>query len=205
MSMSEAEGMVPIVSAARPLRARRCRWPALLTLLAVLSTVAQPAFSGNLSASREYQLKAAFLYNFTKFIEWPPQSFSGTSAPIVIGVLSDSPLGSELVQVVKDRNVNGRSIVVKRIETAAEARLTHLLFVGAGEGGRFVELEPAIRGSSIVTIGESPSFAQAGGTINFVLEDDKVRFEINMDSAEHAGLRISAQLQKLAKLILKRS
>lgn len=205
MSMSKAEGIVPVVSAARPLRVRRRRWPALLSLLAVLSTVAQPAFSGDLSASREYQLKAAFLYNFTKFIEWPPQSFSGASAPIVIGVLGDSPFGAQLVQVVKDRNVNGRSIVVRRVETAAEARSAHLLFVGADEDGRFVELEPAIRGSPIVTIGESPSFAQTGGTINFVLEDDKVRFEINMDSAEHAGLRISAQLQKLAKLILKSS
>lgn len=197
-SMSKAEAIVRVVSAARPLRV-------LLTLLAMLATVAQPAVSGNLPASREYQLKAAFLYNFTKFIEWPPQSFSGASAPIVIGVLGDSPLGSELMQVVRGRNVNGRSIVIKRVETAIEAKLTHLLFVGADEDGRFIELESVIRDSPVVTIGESPSFARAGGTINFVREDDQIRFEINMDSAEHAGLRISAHLQKLAKLILRRS
>lgn len=205
MSMSKAEGIVPVVSAARALRARRRRWPVLLTLLAVLATLAQPALSGDLSASREHQLKAAFLFNFTKFIEWPALSFSSANDPIVIGVFGDGPFVVELAQVVNDRQVNGRGIVVKRVETAAEARSAHLLFVSAGEDGHFDELRLAIQGSPILTVGESPSFAQAGGTINFVVEDDKVRFEINMDSAERAGLRISAQLQKLAKLILKSS
>lgn len=196
---------MPVVSAARMLRASSRRWLVLLPLLVVLSTVAQAVFGGDLSASRENQLKAAFVYNFTKFIEWPPQSFSGTHDPIVIGVLGDGPFGAQLTQVVKARNVNGRGIVVKRVESAAEARSAHVLFVSAEENSHFGELEPDIRGSPVATIGESPSFAQTGGTITFVLEGDKLRFEINMDSAERAGLRISAHLQKLAKLNLKRS
>lgn len=203
--MSKRERIVSILSAARALRARAARWRGLLALLALLSSVAQVAVSSDLSASREYQLKAAFVYNFTKFIEWPPQSFPGASDSIVVGVLGDSPFGAQLAQVVKDRRVNGRGIVVKRVDTAAEARSVHLLFVGAMQDGHFDEIEPGLAGSAVVTIGESSSFAGRGRTINFVLEDDKLRFEINMDSAEHAGLRISAQLQKLAKAILKSS
>ncbi len=153
--------------------------------------------------SREQLIKAAFLYNFTKFVDWPPRSFSGGRDPICIGVLGHSPsaaaLAGALEQTVAGRSVNGRGVVVKRVDGAGEASAVHMLFVPAPDEVRFAEMKPAFAHSAILTVGESPSFLRAGGVINFVVEDDKIRFEINAAAAERAGLRISAQLRKLAR------
>lgn len=156
------------------------------------------AHSSDAATSREYQLKAAFVYNFTKFIEWPPQSFSDANAPIVIGVLGETPLATELEQLIRDRKVNGHAILLKKIHSAADAASTHLLFVSTTEDAQFASWRADIETRAIVTVGESASFAQNGGTINFLLQDDKVRFEISTALVERTGLRISAQLQKLA-------
>ncbi len=154
-------------------------------------------------ASKEYQIKAAFLYNFTKFVEWLPDSFEGPDTPIVIAVAGKAPCAAELEQAVKDRTVNGRKILVKTAETPAAAKGAHVLFLSASEDSRLEEWLGAVRKAGTLTVGETEPFAKAGGIIRFVLEGDKVRFEINMDSAERAGLKISAQLQKLAKTIRK--
>jgi hypothetical protein len=150
---------------------------------------------------RECEIKAAFLYNFTKFIDWPAQTFANADAPIVIGVLGDSPCVQALERLVQDRKVNGRTIVVRRIASAAEAKVTQLLFVGSAQEAQFAGLEPAIESLPVLTVGESPGFATLGGAIDFVPQGDKIRFEINIDAAEHAGLKISAQLQKLAVVV----
>ena len=155
------------------------------------------------AAAKEYQVKAAFVYNFTKFIEWPPRSFSGANDPIVIGVLGGGVFGTEIEQVVMNRTVNGRGIVVKSVVSAAQAQSVDVLFVSEAQDYSFGEITPAIERSPILTIGESRAFADRGGIINFVLENDKVRFEINMEAAERTGLKVSAQLQKLAKAIIK--
>jgi hypothetical protein len=151
--------------------------------------------------TREYEIKAAFLYNFTKFIEWPAHSFADAGAPIVIGVLGDSPCTEALERLVKDRKVNGRTIVVKRIASGEEAKATHVLFVGSAQEAQFAGLQPTIELLPILTVGESAGFPILGGAIEFVPQGDKVRFEINIDVAEHAGLKISAQLQKLATVV----
>jgi len=150
--------------------------------------------------SKEYQIKAAFLYNYIKFVEWPAPS-QNASQPIVIGVWGGNPFGDALGSTVRDRKINGRTIVVKQVRTAAAARATHLLFVSAADDARFGELREALKGSGVLTVGESESFAQQGGMIFFTLDGDKLRFEINMNAAEQAGLKISAQLQKLARAI----
>ncbi|HVS54614.1 MAG TPA: YfiR family protein [Opitutaceae bacterium] len=148
------------------------------------------------AVSKEYQLKAAFLYNFTKFVEWPAARFAEANSPIVIGVLGQNPFGGELEKITEGRTVNGRAIVVKVITTAEEASTVHLLFVPRGEETRL----PAAVWQSvpIVAVGESDSFAALGGTIMFTREADKIRFEINIAAAERSRLKISAQLQKLA-------
>jgi len=151
--------------------------------------------------SRVDQIKAAFLYNFTKFIEWPPQSFTDARAAIVIGVLGDSSMAAVLDDVVRDRRVNGRPITVRTIQSAADAASTHVLFVSDAAGSQWAQVQAAIETRPVVTVGESPSFARKGGTINFVLQGDKLRFEINMTAAERSGVKISAQLQKLAAAV----
>jgi hypothetical protein len=159
------------------------------------------ALNAHAAASRMEQIEAAFVYNFTKFIEWPPQSFTDVNAPIVIGVLGDSPMAAALEEVVHDRKVNGHPIVVRTIHSVADARSAQVLFVSAAENPLWIQVQAAMETLPIVTIGESPSFGKSGGTINFVPQDDKVRFEINMSAAERSGVKISAQLQKLAAAV----
>jgi len=151
------------------------------------------------SVSKEYQIKAAYLYNFAKFVEWPAQSFTNARSPLVIGILGKAPIGQELQAIARDHNINGRNIVIKAVADAAEAGQVQLLFFGNDANSRVVEMLAALKGGAVLTVGESDKFIAAGGLINFVREADKVRFEINAAAAEHAGLKISAQLLKLAK------
>jgi hypothetical protein len=152
------------------------------------------------TTATEHQIKAAFLYNFAKFIEWPAGCFSDTNAPVVIGVMSQSAVAAALPAVVKDRKINGRPIVVRSVETVEGARGSHLLFVGAAEDRQVDDLLSILAGAPILTVGESEAFAQRG-VINFILEADRCRFDINMEAAEKAGLKVSAQLQKLARTV----
>lgn len=150
------------------------------------------------TVSKEYQLKAAFLYNFTKFVEWPPSRFPTATSPIIIGIFRRNPFGDELQKIVKGRLVNHRAIVVKRVQSTEELLNVHLLFIPAGEENNLPDLP--WRKASVVTVGESASFATppSDGTIAFNQEGDNVRFAINLVSAENSGLKISAQLLKLA-------
>lgn len=151
----------------------------------------------------EPQVKAAFLYNFLKFIEWPPSRSTG--AQYVIGVLGRNPVTTSLEQLVQGRSLNGRPIIVRTIERAQQATAVHILFIGAGEETRFAALQAGLTGAPVVIVGESADFIRSGGTIGFVLQDAKVRFEISPDVAERAGVRISARLQKLATNVRRNS
>lgn len=152
--------------------------------------------------SKEYQVKAAFLFNFTKFVEWPTVRFSSGDAPIVIAVLGRNPFGDELEKLVLNRLVDGRQIVVRALASAEEAKSTgaifHVLFVPAGEESRYADLAKIAPLTGVLTVGESDRFASFGGMVNFVVVENRVRFEINRGAAEAAGLKLSAQLQKLA-------
>jgi YfiR/HmsC-like len=150
------------------------------------------------SSVKEAQIKAAFLYNFTKFIEWPQASFAPLTDTFVVGLFGDSSLQQVLERTVKDRRVNGRSIVVRRVVTPEEVQAVHLLFVEASEEARFADVWQRIAGSTVLLVGESPSFLGSGGCIRLILDEQRLRFEINASAAERARLRISSQLQKLA-------
>lgn len=185
------------LSAAR----KHCSWLLIYSLTAFATLMPAYADSADAEISKEYQVKAAFLYNIPKFVEWPAGSFNNDSDPVVIGVFGKSPFGDQLNVIVRDRKINGRDIVVKQVNSAEEIKATHLLFFSINDDRQFSVIQAAIRDSPVLTVGESASFAAAGGIINFVLLGDKVRFEINMASAERAGLKVSAQLQKLATTI----
>ncbi len=148
--------------------------------------------------SREYQIKAAFLYNFTKFVEWPPRRFPTPESPIVIGILDDSRFGAEVATIVKNRKVNNRPIEIRIVATAADVASVHVLFAGAGKEAQMAAMSGPLQTQSVLTVGESPSFAASGGIIDFIVEGHKVRFSINAVLGEKAGLRFSAQLLKLA-------
>lgn len=151
--------------------------------------------------AKEYQVKAAFLYNFTKFVEWPPEHFRDATRPITIAVFGRNPFGGELQAAVRDRTVNGRELQIVSVADEAKAAAADMIFVSAGEEEHFAAASAAWRAAGVLTVGESPKFAASGGVITFVVEGDRVRFEINIAAADASGLKVSAQLQKLATAI----
>ncbi len=160
--------------------------------------------SAETASLKEHELKAAFLYKFTKFIEWPTNTFRDTNAPFVVAVAGNSPCKAELEQIAKERKVNGRDLIIKTIKTPEGLKGAHVLFVSAGEDTRLKDWLAASRAAGILTIGESESFAREGGIINFSIEGERIRFDLNITEAEAAGLKISAQMQKLAKTVRKK-
>ncbi|MBC8010336.1 MAG: YfiR family protein, partial [Burkholderiales bacterium] len=175
--------------------------PRLLAFLLALACLCSAAGARAETISKEYQLKAAFLYNFSKFTQWPEQSFANETSPIVIAVLGPSPFGDELEKIVEARVVNGRPIRVRRIDSATDLASAHIVYVAAGA-------EPLLGATihglpGVLTVGETADFAARGGIVRFTLVEEKVRFEINQGSAEKAGLKLSGQLLKLATLIRK--
>lgn len=166
-----------------------------LALLAGARTSGQPA------QSKEYELKAAFLYNFTKFVTWPEERFADPHSPIIIGVFGKSPFSPELAAAIAARKTDGRPVLLRNVSTPATAAEVHVLFVPAWEE-RAAEavLEPE-RKAGVLYVGETEAFREHGGTITFDLDRDKLRFVINMNAADRAGLKISAQLLKLAKRV----
>ena len=151
--------------------------------------------------AREYQIKAAYLYNFAKFVEWPKESFTNNEAPLVIGVFGQNPFGEELNAIARDHQINGRSIVIKPVATIADAAGVHLMFIGSAEDKQVAQTLEALKNKDILTVGESDKFMAADGIIDFVRQADKVRFEINASAAERHRLKISAQLLKLAAAV----
>lgn len=178
---------------------RRRAWWCGLLLMGVCAS-ALPA-----QVSKEYQLKAAFLFNFTKFVEWPAARFAGEAAPIVIAVVGRNPFGDELEKIVRDRTVNGRTLVIARFETAREALLVHAVFIAAGEEQLVEKQIGPLIDAGVLVVGESERLAALGGAVTFKAADDKVRFEINLATAERGGLKVSAQLLKLATAVRRQS
>lgn len=150
--------------------------------------------------AKEYQIKAAFLYNLARYVEWPESRFAAADSPITFGVLGANPFGPELERISRGRRVGTHPIVVVRVSTPAEQSGVHVLFVSA-DGER--RLAPqALAG--VLTVGESERFAGRGGIITFISEAQKVRFMVNLDAANSAGLKISSQLLKLASVVRRR-
>jgi hypothetical protein len=149
----------------------------------------------------EYQVKAAFLYNFAKFVEWPPNLFNDPRDPFVLCVAGDDPFGNLLDGIVLGKTANGHPLAVRRLRREQEARSCQILFVSSSERNRLRPVLKSLRGASVLTVGETDGFAQEGGMINLTLEDNRVHFEINVAAAERAGLKISSKLLSLARVV----
>jgi len=150
-------------------------------------------------AALEYDVKAAFLLNFTKFIEWPPSAFAGPQSPFEICVLGQDPFGRALDEVLQGETVNGRPLVSRRITQPPTAKNCQLLFVDAA----LKDLDQILAAlpHGILTVGEGDSFLKDGGMIAFILDNRRVRFDINQTAADHAGIKLSAKLLTVARSI----
>jgi len=177
------------------------RWTARRLLTAAFLLFAAGYTWADASSVKETQIKCAFLYNFAKYVEWPEGRFANDAEPIVVGLFGDSLLQDELETTVRNRKVNGHPILVRRVITAAEVRATHILFVAASEDLHFATIRKQLGDDAVLMVGESPAFLSHGGSIRFVIDDERLRFEINAGAAERAHLKISSQLQKLATIV----
>jgi hypothetical protein len=166
----------------------------------VLLALATSHIQAQAPVADEYQVKAAFLFNFAKFVEWPSVAFKGPDDPLAICVLGQNPFGTALEDVVRDKTVANRAFVVREALNAQQASTCQIVFVSASERKRFRFLLDGLKGRSILTVGEADDFTANGGIINFKLKDARVRIEIDVGAADRAGLHISSKLLSLAEI-----
>lgn len=171
------------------------RWALLVAGVAVCA----PS-PGHAQSDLEWKVKAAFLYNFAKFVTWPADKFASTQSPIEICVLEPDPFGATLDETVHGKSVDGRPLVVRRASRIDSLRSCHLLYAdGAGEE-RLAQMFSQLAPHAVMTV-HSGGVALSGGVARFFLEDRRVRFEINAAAAERAGLQLSAKLQSVAVVV----
>jgi hypothetical protein len=149
----------------------------------------------------EYQVKAAFLYNLAKFVEWPAQSFHSPTSPIVICILGHDPFGSALTDTVEGKELGGRALLVRQIPDARNAGTCHVVFVSSSEQKRLRSILQDLKASEALTVGDTEGFASLGGIVNFKLDGGMVRFQINVEAAKEKNLRISSKLLSLAQIV----
>lgn len=179
---------------------------ALICLCALLSaglgmqSTVEGKASDNASIPRASLLKVAFLYNFAKFTYWPARVFPDRQTPLRFCFIGDDPFGPAL-EAIRGKRVQERSVVISRYATRDGVEVCHVLFVGASEQGRVEELLGSLGKAPILTVSDMPDFAQSGGIIRLKTVENKIRFEINLDAAERAGLRFNSELLMVAEIV----
>jgi hypothetical protein len=171
--------------------------------LALALALASPLLADSPSQVRatEYELKAAHLLNFGRFVEWPADVFQGADSPIVFGVLGDDPFGPTLDSTLQGKRVGRRPLVVRRLDRPEDAENCHLVFVAASERPRVGKVLREIAARGVLTVGETDRFAEQGGVIQITMEAGRARLTVNTYAASRAGLKISAKLLSLSRLV----
>jgi len=182
-------------------RAQRAWWSIFLCLAAGTLAFAPGKIMAQSGVSKEYQIKAAFLFHFAQFVEWPSMNSTNANDPFVIGVLGENPFGNALDEIVKGETIGNRKITVQYSRRAEDLKNCQIVFVCKSEKRRLSRILKELNGRNILTVGECDGFAELGGVINFYIENDKVHFEINPDDAAREKLKISAQLFRLGKIV----
>lgn len=176
--------------------ASRCLYASLL--------MACPAsfVSAQTSALPEYQVKAAFLFNFTQFVEWPSSSFSTSQAPMVIGIFGKDPFGSYLKETVAGEKVNGHPLVIQHYSNIEDIRTCHILFINETEAHKVKQVIESLKERSILTVSDKPDFMKNGGMIRLYIENNKTKLRINPKATEAANLVISSKLLRIAEIFV---
>ena len=187
--------------------------------LALLSMSIAPKARADSPSSQEYQIKAAFLYNFIKFVDWPKEKLADSNEPVTIGIVGKDPFENAF-EPIKDKKVKDRSVIIKRFKSFEELKKSaekdkseldreiealtkcHLLFICSSERENLKEIINSVRDHNVLTVGEMKGFLESGGIINCFVEENKICFEINTTAAERAKLEIRSKLLRLAKKII---
>lgn len=155
--------------------------------------------------SREYDVKAVFLFNFAQFVDWPAEAFPLPETPLVIGVLGVDPFNRALDEVVKNESIRGRRVKPERFKTVEEIGLCHVLFISASEAPSLPRTLEALKNRPILTVSDAEEFLRCGGMIQFYTEDAKVRLRISNEATRAARLSVSSKLLRVADVVTTRS
>jgi hypothetical protein len=169
-----------------------------VTALGTVAGASPAATAGAAAAGPpEYQVKGAFIYNFMKFVEWPPAAFTD---PLVVGVLGSAPI-ADLEAALADKSVRGRRIVVRAVENAGQPGTCHVLFITNDVSAQLRNALRAVAGSPVLTVSDVPDAAQPEAVINLIAVDTRLGFQVNLELAEASGLQVSSKLLGLAKTV----
>jgi hypothetical protein len=172
-----------------------------IAVIVILALLHIPVLQGQQPRASEYQVKATYLYNFGRFVQWPPNAAAAKGDSFSICVLGQDPFGATLDSTVAGETLDGKPLAVKRISTARNAAECRILFISSTEENHLKGILLALDESGILTVSDMPAFSRRGGMIQFVLEGDKVRFEINLTRVETAKLTLSSELLKVATTV----
>ena len=151
--------------------------------------------------ARHYQIKAAYLYHFSQFVEWPDSIFLDADTPLVIGVIGEDPFGPYLDGIVSGELVNGHPLSIQRFKPGEEIKDCHILFINFSDVSQTVKIIEHTQGKGILTVSDMPGFLEIGGMIQFIASNKRIRFQINPEASESAGLKISSKLLRLAEIV----
>jgi hypothetical protein len=174
----------------------------LLGLVGALVTLRVPEAAGGATGAEvplEQAVKAAYVYNFVKFVTWPAESPLTRAPALTIGILDDDPLADAVDATVRDRRVEGRPLAVRRFHQADEVVPCAVLFVGRAMSGQLPQILDQLRGWPVLTVSDAEGFTSQGGVIGLFLEDNRVRFEVGVTAAQEAGLQVSSKLLRLSR------
>jgi hypothetical protein len=181
------------------LKATASRSLSVLLFSTVLAST--PASFGQSRAANEYEVKAAFLYNFAKFVQWPPGAFNDPKQPMGICIYGRDPFGHALEDLLLGKSIGDHPVVLGRAKQVSELAGCQIIFLATGESSRLSDVLALFRSRNVLIVGETEGFAAGGGSIQFVLDQNRVRFAINPDAAERAGLKLSSKLLALAVIV----
>jgi hypothetical protein len=173
-------------------------------LAALYMALATGMAAGAENESLEYTIKAAYLSKFGLYVKWPNEAFSSPSSSLNLCVAGEDPFGAALDKAVADQRIGNRAITVRRLKSAGRESGCHILYVGGSDAPRAGQVIDAVRGGSVLTVGDSRGAAVAGAIINFVIKDNHVRFNIDEEAAAQNGLAISSRLLNLALNVKRR-
>jgi hypothetical protein len=186
---------------ARSVRARVADLALMCTIPFLCMISNSIAVTAQTKSANEYQVKAAFLYNFAKFVEWPPSAFGDPKQPLDICVYGHDPFGTALEDALLGKAIGDRRVGLGRAMQFRDLAGCHVVFVSASAHESAADLANRLKGRAVLLVGESEGFAASGGAIQFTIEDNRVHFVINPDAADRAGLKISSKLLALAKIV----
>lgn len=172
-----------------------------LLVAAILTGAAAPVRADGSPRSPEYLIKAAYLYNFALFVEWPADAFGGSDAPLVIGIVGADPFGWAIDQTLENKRIGRRRIVVERLQPNQDPRRCQILFIAPSERARTSEIVQRVQGHPVLVVAEASEPGKPPGTVDFVVNDNKVGFIINLDAARRARLTISSKMLGLARSV----